>query len=190
MLHIYSDGATLPTNPGPSAYGYVILREDHETILHEGFGMWQHSTNQRAELCAIVSAFEWLIKRQFHPQLITLYSDSQYAIKCLSEWWPKWERNGWQRRAKGKNEPVKNLDLIQRGVQAQKIVKVRFEWVRGHSGVRWNEYVDQMVNAAAGLALDEGEIDGGYNVGTVGTVGTAAIEQRDYERARLASLFD
>lgn len=186
MLYVYTDGATSPTNPGPSAYGYVILREDHETILHEAFGLWQHSTNQRAELGAIVSVLEYLGKAGI-PSQITLYSDSQYAINCLSQWWPKWEKQGWQRRTKGRNEPVKNLDLIQRGVQAQKIVKVRFEWVRGHSGNRWNEYVDQMVDAGVKLALDEGEADNGYGAGDVCNVSN---EQRQYEHARLASLFD
>ena len=56
MFHIYTDGATLPRNPGPSAWGYVVLADDHETILQEACGMWRHSTNQRAELKAIVTA--------------------------------------------------------------------------------------------------------------------------------------
>jgi hypothetical protein len=44
----------------------------------------------------------------------TLYSDSQLAVKTLTEWAPAWEARGW-RRAKG---PVENLDLVRAPLRA------------------------------------------------------------------------
>ena len=181
MLHIYTDGAC-SGNPGPAAYGYVILASDHATILAESVATWQHSTNQRAELQAIVSALLHCQALEGAGSGLRVYSDSQYAINCLSVWWHKWASQGWQRKH---NEPIKNLDIIRAGVEAQKPLAVEWQWVKGHAGNRWNEYVDERVNDAATLAAEVGAVDVGY-----GGAPAVATEQREYEQARLASLFE
>lgn len=186
MFKIYTDGSVLG-NPGPSAYGYVVLSEAEE-ILHETVGTWEKSTNQRAELQAIVSALQWvngLTQDLKRPLRVTVYSDSQYAIKCLSEWWPKWERQGWMRKVKGKAFPVKNLDIIKAGVEAQRHQKVVFQWVKGHSGNKWNEYVDQMVSTAAVRAGEIGIMDAGYDTADT----DAFTEPTRFKHVNQASLF-
>ena len=89
-------------------------------------------TNQRAELCAIQEALDTVITDQTIDK-ITIYSDSTYSIKSLTEWIKNWEKNGWK-SANGK--PVKNLDLIQpiyRTLKAHKN-KVNFIHVKAHTG--------------------------------------------------------
>ena len=87
-------------------------------------------TNQRAELCAIQQALATVI---VDPTIdkITIYSDSTYSIKSLTEWIKNWEKNGWK-SANGK--PVKNLDLIQPIYRTLKAHKVNFVHVKAHTG--------------------------------------------------------
>lgn len=192
---IYTDGSTEPTNPGPSAYGFVVLNAKEE-ILHQQVGMWKRSTNQRAELKAILEGLRWvsgLTQNLNQPSKVVVYSDSKYSINCLSNWWRSWEKHGWTRKAKSKIKgqkkehlPVKNLDLIKPGVELQKILSVKFQWVKGHSGVKWNEHVDTLVNDAALKAEILGDVDAGYEGAEIIS---PVAQQREYERAKLASLF-
>ncbi|TVY33899.1 Ribonuclease H [Lachnellula occidentalis] len=71
-------------------------------------------TNQRAEIIAVILALEKaLIKYaqlRSSPRLnVKIYSDSKYAIGCMTEWIQIWSKNGWI-NATGK--PVANQDLI------------------------------------------------------------------------------
>lgn len=44
----------------------------------------------------------------------------------------------------GETGEIKNLDLVKSLYQMKRINEdIKFKWVRGHSGVYWNEYVDQ-----------------------------------------------
>lgn len=66
------------------------------------------------------------------PCEIELYSDSQYLVKAFNEHWlDGWIKKGWKR---GKNEPVKNVDLWKRLLEAKKPHQVTFHWVKGHAG--------------------------------------------------------
>ncbi|KXS09423.1 ribonuclease H-like protein [Gonapodya prolifera JEL478] len=102
------------------------------------------STNNRAALQAIYRALETAGPgvRKLH-----VYSNSEYAIKCFTEWIKRWRANGW-RTAKG--EPVLNLDLIQKiwgRMQAPGAPKVEFiESRRTENAVR-------LANAGAALPL-------------------------------------
>ncbi|MFR8549337.1 MAG: RNase H family protein, partial [Lachnospiraceae bacterium] len=53
---------------------------------------------------------------------------------------------GWKR---GKNEPVKNVDLWQRLLAAAKPHEIRFIWVKGHDGHPENERCDALATSAA-----------------------------------------
>jgi ribonuclease HI len=67
------------------------------------------------------------------PSVITLYSDSQYVIKTLTQ--------GWKR--------MKNVDLWARLDQAAKPHRVSWQWVRGHNGNPGNVRADALANQAA-----------------------------------------
>ena len=59
------------------------------------------------ELMAVIQALEAL-KR---PCAVTLYLDSQYVLKGITEWLPGWKAKGWRTATK---QPVKNVELWQR----------------------------------------------------------------------------
>ena len=86
-----------------------------------------------------------------------MYSDSQYLVKAFNEHWLEgWIKKGWKR---GKNEPVKNVDLWMRLLAAMKPHTVQFFWVKGHAGHPQNERCDVLATTAAdgdNLMVDEG----------------------------------
>ncbi|KAK8038937.1 ribonuclease H1 [Apiospora rasikravindrae] len=105
-------------------------------------------TNQRAELTAIILALEWALERyaqlRGYPKArIRIYSDSDYAINCLTTWIWTWRRNGWQ-NAKGLE--VANRDLLEQVLaleyQVRNLGSLRYEWIpRGQ-----NHFADQCCN--------------------------------------------
>lgn len=142
----YTDGACAPSNPGPAAWGAVLIAPDGRTET-DHFGFIGHGTNQIAELTAAIEG----LTRVPAGALVELVSDSQYVLKGLSEWRAGWERKGY-RNSKG--EPVANLHLWKQLFALADARKVSTRWVRGHNGDPLNERADALANKA--LALKSG----------------------------------
>ncbi|MGV8825509.1 ribonuclease HI [Methylibium sp. Pch-M] len=142
----YTDGACAPSNPGPAAWGAVLIAPDGRTET-DHFGFIGHGTNQIAELTAAIEG----LTRVPAGALVELVSDSQYVLKGLSEWRAGWERKGY-RNSKG--EPVANLGLWKQLFALADARKVSTRWVRGHNGDPLNERADALANKA--LALKSG----------------------------------
>lgn len=144
---IYTDGAC-KGNPGPGGWGVLLKSGATEKELHGGEAS---TTNNRMELTAVIRALEAL-KR---PCAVTLYLDSQYVLKGITEWLPGWKAKGW--RTAGKT-PVKNVDLWQRldALVQEGGHHIDWRWVRGHNGDAGNERADALANlgvqAASGRA--------------------------------------
>src|SRR4030095_2328173 len=130
---IHTDGAC-SGNPGPGGWGAILSFGDHEKELRGGD---PHTTNNRMELMAAISALEAL-KR---PCTIALYTGSEYVKGGITGWINKWKENGWRTADK---KPVKNVDLWQRLDAALARHKVQWHWVRGHAGHVMNERADQL----------------------------------------------
>ena len=135
---IYTDGGCEP-NPGVGGWGAVLLFGGKRRELSGGE---IESTNNRMEMTAAITALDAL-KR---PCKVKLYTDSEYVRKGITEWLPGWKRRGWAR----KGGAIKNVDLWQRLDEAAQRHEIRWEWVRGHTGVVENERCD--VLAAAEIA--------------------------------------
>ena len=137
---IHTDGAC-SGNPGPGGWGAILAFGDHEKEL---MGGEPHTTNNRMELTAAIMALEALKQ----PCDVTMYTDSQYVRNGITDWLPKWVRNGWRTADK---KPVKNQDLWQRLSDAVGAHQVRWKWVKGHNGHIENEQVDQAARKQAEL---------------------------------------
>ncbi len=73
-------------------------------------------------------------------------SDSTYVVNCFRDrWWVRWEANGW---INSQRKPVANADLWKPLIELVKANTVTFGWVKGHSGDRLNDLVDQLAVAA------------------------------------------
>ena len=152
---IYTDGSARGNPDGPGGYGAVLQYIDPKGILHERelSAGYERTTNNRMELMAAIAALEALNR----PCEVTLYSDSQYLVKAFQEHWiDAWIKKGWKR---GKNEPVKNVDLWKRLLRVKEKHQVKFVWVKGHDGHPENERCDKLAVKAAmsgSLIEDEG----------------------------------
>ena len=143
QVQIYTDGAC-KGNPGPGGWGVVLLSGGTEKEL---FGGEPATTNNRMELTAVIEALAAL-KR---PCQVSLYLDSEYVRKGITEWVSGWKTRGWRTAAK---QPVKNVDLWQRldalvGTAGHTIT---WRWVKGHSGNPGNERADRLANRGVELA--------------------------------------
>ncbi|MFD3596334.1 ribonuclease H [Nocardia sp. NPDC058640] len=138
MIIVSTDGSCL-RNPG-GAIGWAWV--NHAGPAHSGGAA--SGTNQIAELRAVLEAI--LAHPGTEPMLIE--SDSQYAIKCASEWITSWRRNGWRTSTGG---AVKNVEIIKQIDTAitRREGPVRFRWVRGHVGNYFNEQADKLAGEAA-----------------------------------------
>jgi ribonuclease HI len=110
-------------------------------------------TNQRAELMAILRALE----TANYNGTICIFSDSNYAIRCCTEWVPNWERNKWKTSA---GKKVMNQDLIRAILAAEQRLKERggelkFRWVRGHSDNEGNIAADSLAVMGAEKKAEE-----------------------------------
>jgi ribonuclease HI len=77
---------------------------------------------------------------------LEIVSDSTYVVNCFRDrWYVKWEANGWRN---ARNQPVANADLWRPLVELVRNGDVSFRWVKGHSGERLNDLVDQLAVAA------------------------------------------
>lgn len=146
-VRIYVDGSSRGNdrfNPHMSgAFAYVVLqyvgRED--VIVHEEVTMLAHATNNQSELTAAIAGVRKAM--ELRPGCdYRLYSDSEYVVRGFMEWIHKWSLNRW-RTYTGK--PVKNIELWKELYSLkQQHPTITFHYVEGHSGDRWNEYVDRL----------------------------------------------
>lgn len=144
VVMIWTDGGCRP-NPGPGGWGVLLRYKGHERELSGGE---PETTNNRMELTAAAEALE-AMKR---PCKIALHTDSEYVRNGITRWHTGWVRRNW-RNASG--DPVKNMDLWRRLLDAAKPHDVSWHWVKGHSGVPENERVDQLATDAR-IAIEKG----------------------------------
>lgn len=163
-LVVSTDGSALDNPNGPMGWAWA----DH-TGGDADAGGASNGTNQIGELCAVLQALR--AHRGSRPLVIE--SDSQYAINCSSKWVQSWKRKGWK-NSQGK--PVKNRQLIMAIDEEirQREGSVRFVWIKGHAGDRFNEKVDTL---ARGYATDARD---GSRQGSLPIEGWQSLLDSDY----------
>jgi len=134
-VEIYTDGACRG-NPGPGGWGAVLMYGDKRKEI---FGGEHDTTNNRMELMAAIKGLESLTR----SCELTLYTDSQYVRKGITQWIFNWKKRGWKTAAK---QPVKNADLWQLLDTQVALHTINWVWVKGHAGNEGNELADQLAN--------------------------------------------
>jgi ribonuclease HI len=145
---VYTDGACRG-NPGRGGWAWAVPGGPF------GSGADPHTTNQRMEIMAALEALRSL-GNETTPR-IEVVSDSTYVVKCFTDrWWQGWQRRNWLNSQK---KPVANRDLWEPLIEwaVASPTEVTFRWVKGHSGDRWNDRVDEL----ATLAADRGHGESG-----------------------------
>lgn len=132
----YTDGAC-SGNPGPGGWAWAVpngrFASGAETL----------TTNQRMEIHAVLDAVQTI------EGPLEIVSDSTYVVHCFRDrWWEGWLARGWKTSAK---KPVANRDLWEPLLDAYRAdpQRLRFRWVKGHSGDTMNDLVDRLAVEAA-----------------------------------------
>ena len=125
-IHLYTDGAC-SGNPGPAGIGILLRYGDKEKRISHYIGI---GTNNIAELEAVKTG---LLAIKSHTLPVKVYTDSSYVMGLLSLGW----------------KPKKNTALV---MSIKELIKkfhyIEFIKVKGHSGHRENEIVDQLAVSA------------------------------------------
>ena len=135
-VELYTDGAC-SGNPGPGGWGALLIYGKHRKELSGGETA---TTNNRMELRAVIEGMRALKRRV--P--VTIYTDSIYVMKGITEWIEGWKRKGWKTAAR---KPVKNEDLWRELDAALNGHDVEWRWVKGHAGNAGNEAADALARA-------------------------------------------
>jgi ribonuclease HI len=137
-VELFTDGAC-SGNPGPGGWAAILRLKTPGGGKRERelSGGEPATTNNRMELMGVISGLEAL-KR---PCTVTINTDSKYVLDGASKWIHGWKKNGWRTADK---KPVKNVELWQRLDAAQKPHKLKWVWVKGHSGHVENERADEL----------------------------------------------
>ncbi|NPA33918.1 MAG: ribonuclease HI [Chlorobi bacterium] len=141
QIIIYTDGAAIG-NPGPAAYAALLRYICNGKVIAEKeiSGGFSKSTNNRAELWAVVKALE-AVKKHNIPVIVV--SDSKYIVDSVNNnWLIKWEAENWKQRP--------NADLWKTLLQQiKKIHNISFQWTKGHASNELNNRVDKIANSLA-----------------------------------------
>jgi ribonuclease HI len=137
VVEIWTDGGCKP-NPGPGGWAAILRFRGVERELS---GAEPATTNNRMELTAAMMALEAL-KR---PCRVVLHTDSEYLKNGVTRWHAGWVRRNWRNSA---GDPVANMDLWRRILDAAAAHQIEWRWVRGHSGDLMNERADVLATAA------------------------------------------
>ncbi len=138
---IYTDGAARG-NPGKAGWGVAVLKDGKE--LFEAGGRSEHATNNQMELTAAIEALKYLKNHKINEAVI--FADSKYVILGITEWIFGWQKNNWRNAAK---KPVVNRELWEELYDLAKDLNLKWEYVEGHSGDKWNDRVDLIATSFA-----------------------------------------
>ncbi len=133
---MYTDGAC-KGNPGRGGWGVLLRYKGVEKQLYGGETL---TTNNRMELTAVIQG---LLALKRTGCSVTVVSDSKYVLTGITEWLPNWKKRNWKTAAK---KPVLNEDLWRKLDDLAAQHKIKWEWVKGHSGHRENEMADELAN--------------------------------------------
>jgi uracil-DNA glycosylase len=91
------------------------------------------SSNNRGELMAIMMALKYIADEKIRTDSITIVSDSEYSINCITKWAPNWYKDPIKHSLSEK----KNLDLIKPALDYLREVRqcnsVSFRHIKSHT---------------------------------------------------------
>jgi ribonuclease HI len=137
IVEIWTDGGCKP-NPGPGGWAAILK---FRGTVKELSGAEAETTNNRMELTAAAEALTALTR----PCTVILHTDSEYLRNGITRWHTGWVRKNWRNAA---GDPVKNMDLWKRILEAAATHTIDWRWVRGHSGNAMNERADELATQA------------------------------------------
>lgn len=154
-LEIYTDGSCRP-NPGKGGAASIIVKNDK--IISKRYYHKKQTTNQEMELVGMMLGLNNLRTYvQDNPEIygyrVQIFTDSRYVRDGIMFWMKDWKKNGWRN---GKDVEVKNLNMWKSIDELLTMldnfkIRLRFHWIKGHNGNKYNEIVDKEAAYAGNL---------------------------------------
>jgi ribonuclease HI len=195
-MRLFTDGACTNNGRKDAKAGYAAWFPEHpEWSVNGRIPDDEAQTNQRAELSGIYHGLSVLVAKGAFEDLV-IYTDSDYSIRCLTEWMPGWVARDWKTTM---GKPVLHRDLIEAIARHLTKFKHRFHHVRAHTGgeddlSKQNDIVDRMArDSVEGKTIElppskpADELFPGCPLSTMGPAVSSAVISR-WIRANLAEL--
>ena len=124
--------------------------------LRKLFGGEAHTTNNRMELQAAISALSFLggYKLSAKSYKLSVYSDSSYLVNGITKWVFGWQKNGWRTKEK---KDVENKDLWEALMEVVRGKQIEWKQIGGHVGVAGNVRCDEIAQTYAELMQTDAE---------------------------------
>ena len=151
---VFTDGAC-SNNGKPTAkagIGVYFEENDKRNVSKRIKGK---QSNNTAELSAVIEVFTVLKNEIKQGKNVTIYTDSEYVIRCCTSYGEKCEKKNW----KNKKADIPNAELVK---QVYTLYKqhdnVKIVWIRAHTNnndtlSKGNEGADRLAN----LSIEEEE---------------------------------
>ena len=152
--YVYTDGACVNNGQENAMAGMGIYfgDDDPRNVSKRGVGK---QSNNTAELGAIIEAYTIIKDDVENGKVVTIVSDSIYAIRCVTTYGEKCAAKGW-------SADIPNKDMVKRGYELYRRNspfaehRIFFKHIKAHTGKDdvhslGNENADRLANMAIGL---------------------------------------
>ncbi|MEK5060897.1 MULTISPECIES: ribonuclease H [unclassified Paenibacillus] len=144
-IAIFTDGST-SKNGKPDCIGgwgavLLVLNGDREVVHYKELSGGKKGTSiGEMEMMAAYESIRSLDFDKAKHWDIHVVSDSQYVVNAFSERCYRWKMDGWLDRP--------NLNLIKSIYRMSEYLDVKWHWVKGHDGNKYNERADELAKEA------------------------------------------
>lgn len=109
-INVYVDGACTNNGKPNAKAGYGVFFSDND-IRNESDRVIGKQSNNTGELTAFIRALEILEKEIENKEIINVYIDSEYVIKCATTYGSKLAKNDWKT---SNNKIPPNVQLVKK----------------------------------------------------------------------------
>ncbi|MBA42761.1 MAG: hypothetical protein CMF62_01985 [Magnetococcales bacterium] len=142
MIEVYTDGACSSNgkNNANAGIGVYFGKNDPRNVSKTITGK---QTNNTAELKAIYEVYRILKKEIKQGEEVTIYTDSIYALRCVTTYGKKQNENNWKKS-------IPNLELVKKIYKTfSKYPNVSFSHIKAHTNKKdkhsiGNYYADKL----------------------------------------------
>jgi len=150
FTEVYTDGACPNNGKGGARAGVGVWWGAAHPLNYSRRATGDKQTNNVAEIQAGIVAIRQAVAARRTKLLI--HTDSQFLISCVTQWMQGWKKKGW---VTASGQPVKNKDdllVLDKLIQENKGLQIRWNHVKGHSNVPGNEAADKLAVEGANMS--------------------------------------